>query len=94
MVVDTPAGTGEMKSAPQPGGSSARITPTSASRANARYRSRARISHGGSTGSSGDLASSRSAWVSSHNGDNANRLVIRSSLPTSTRSTTIKDLSS
>src|SRR3984957_2852991 len=63
MVVDTPAGTGEMKSAPQPGGSSARITPTSASRASAWYRSRARISHGRSTGSSGGLARSRSAWL-------------------------------
>ena len=97
MVVCTLAGTGARKSAPQPGGFSASITPRSVSRASARYRSRARSSHGRSTARSRwrrSLASRRSAWVSSHSGDNANRLMVRSSLRTSIRSTTAHQLSS
>src|SRR5271165_4312330 len=90
IVVDTLVGTGVRKSAPQPGGARARITAISASRVSARYRSRARTSHGRSTGSSGGFASRRSAWVSSHSGDSANRLMVRSSLPTSSRSIATK----
>src|SRR3954451_7159757 len=92
MVVSTLPGTGARKSAPQPGGISARTASMSVARASARYRSRARASHGRSTasfGCPGGTASRRSAWVSSHSGDTANRLMVRSSLPTSIRSATV-----
>jgi hypothetical protein len=88
MVVDTPAGIGARKSAPPPGQLSVLITAISASRVSTRYRSRVRVSQGRSMEAACGLASRRSAWVSSHSGEIANRLVVRSSLPTSIRSVT------